>query len=146
MNTVLVADDTPRVARPTVGRERTASRQGFVTPVLPSTVAPLLRPAFCTTRFPALLAFLIALSLELRSRRRRSRVCRFCSQSGLNMEDAFAATNLDGDAFLLSSFGDLISPADVIALFPAGNLDDFAVPQLINDGLPIEIIVLFQDI
>ncbi len=47
--------------------------------------------------------------------------------------------NLDGDAFLLSSFYNLVLPTDIIALLFAGELHRLAIPQASDDRFPIDI-------
>jgi hypothetical protein len=61
------------------------------------------------------------------------------SHPGLNPKDTVAPMNLDGDAFLLSSFYNLVLPTDIIALLFAGELHRLAIPQASDDRFPIDI-------
>jgi len=129
MNTVLIADDTPREALPP------QIRQGalFLAPVASSFVLP----ALLAKGFPALLTFLLSFALEIR--RRRGGPLHYRSHLGLNTEDTVTSMHRDGDAFLLGSFHNLVFPADIVALLFARELDRLAIAQESDDRFPINI-------
>ncbi|HLL51681.1 MAG TPA: hypothetical protein VK356_13515 [Thermomicrobiales bacterium] len=112
---------------------------------VPSALLPALRLTLGAKRFPALLAFLLPISPELRLPRLWSGVTAGSSRLRLNPEDAFSSMNRNGDPFFLCSLDNLVFPAKVIALLCARNLRRLAFAQGIDQRFPIDLTILVQN-
>ncbi len=113
-----------------------------------SAFATSLGCALGSERFATLLALLLPLSLKspLRLPRLRATTLPPAVGSRLDAENTLTTKHFDGDALLFSPLDDLRCPAHVVALLRAWDLRRFALAQEIDDGFPIDLVILIWNV